>query len=82
MRRAKEATAGVRPTDKVIFAQKCPTYNPEWAHSKEGKLTAYLASLVSRYMDKLIRKDKQLVMNARELETIYHTPSSSVGKLI
>ena len=51
IRKAKEATTGVRPIDQVIFAQNCPSYNPEWAHSKEGKLTAYLASLVTRYMD-------------------------------
>ena len=48
---AKEAAAGVRPIDQVIFVQNCPTYNPEWAHSKEGKLISYLASLVTRYMD-------------------------------
>ena len=82
IRRAKEATAGARPIDEVIFTQNCPMYNLEWAHSKEGKLTAYLASLVTRYMDELMRKDKQLVMSARFLETIYHTPLSSVGKLI
>ena len=81
-RRANEATAGARPIDEVIFAQNCPTYNPEWAHSKEGKLTAYLASLVTKYMDKLMRKDKQLVMSARLLETVYRTPLNSVGKLI
>ena len=33
-------------------------------------------------MDELMRKDKQLVMNTISFETIYHTPSSSVGKLI
>ena len=43
---------------------------------------AYLASLVCRYMDELMRKDKQLVLSARALETIYRTLSSSVGKLI
>ena len=29
IRKAKEATSGVRPIDQVIFAQNCPTWNPE-----------------------------------------------------
>ena len=82
IKRAKEAMAGAQPIDQVIFAQNCLTYNPELVHSKEGKLTVYLASLVCRYMHELMRKDKQLVMSVRALETIYHTPSSSIGKLI
>ena len=82
IRKAKETTQGTSPIDEVIFAQNCPTYNAEWAHSKEGKPMAYLASVVCRYIDKLMRKDKQLVLSAQALETIYHTPSSSVGKLI
>ena len=82
IKKAKEAVGGVRPIDQVIFAQNCPTYNPEWAHALEGKPTAYLASLITRYMDERMRKDSQMVMSARSLETIYHTPSSSVGKLI
>ena len=82
IKKAKEAVGGVRQIDQVIFAQNCPTYNPEWAHALEGKPTAYLASLITRYMDERMRKDSQMVMSARSLETIYHTPSSSVGKLI
>ena len=82
IRKAKEKMQGSRLIDKVIFAQNCPSYNPEWRHVKEGKATAYLASLVCRYMDKCMRKDKQLVLSAWALETIYHTLSSSVGKLI
>ena len=82
IKKAKEMAGGVRPIDEVVFAQNCPTYNPEWAHSLEGKPTAYLASLVTRYMDERMRKDSQMVMSARSLETIYRTPSSSVGKLI
>ena len=82
IKKAKEATSTVRPIDKVIFAQNCPTWNPEWSYSKEGKPTAYLASLVTRYMDERMRKDSQMVMSAKALEAIYHTASSSVEKLI
>ena len=82
IRKAKETMSGVKPIDQVVFAQNCPTWNPEWAYSKEGKQTAYLASLVTRYMDKRMRKDSQMVMSAKSLEAIYHTASSSVGKLI
>ena len=32
IRMAKEATSGVRPIDGVIFAQNCPTWNPEWSY--------------------------------------------------
>ena len=41
-----------------------------------------MACLVTQYMDELMQKDKQLVLRSKVLETIYHTPSSSVGKLI
>ena len=82
IRKAKEATSSVRPIDKVVFAQNCLTWNPEWSYSKEGKPTAYLASLVTRYMDERMWKDSQMVMSAKALEAIYHTASSSVGKLI
>ena len=82
IRKAKEATSTVRPIDEVVFAQNCPTWNPEWSYSKEGKPTAYLASLVTRYMDERMRKDSQTVMSAKALEAIYHIASSSVGKLI
>ena len=58
------------------------TYNPEWQHSNEGKATSYLAMLVCRYMNELQRKDKKVVLSAKALEAIYHTVSSSVGKLI
>ena len=82
IRKAKEATSGVRSIDEVVFAQNCLTWNPEWSYSKEGKPTAYLASLVTRYMDERMWKDSQMVMCAKALEVIYHTASSSVGKLI
>ena len=82
IRKAKEATSGVRPIDQIIFAQNCPTWNPEWAHSIEGKLMAYLASLVMWYMDEWMWKDSQMVMSVRSLETIYHIALSSIGKLI
>ena len=47
IRKAKEATSGVRPIDEVVFTQNCLTWNPEWSYSKEGKPTAYLTSLVT-----------------------------------
>ena len=82
IRRVKTRAAGVRPIDEVIFAQNVPTYNPEWHHSNKRKATSYLAMLVCRYMNKLQRKDKKVVLSAKALEAIYHTASSSVGKLI
>ena len=33
-------------------------------------------------MDERMQKDSQIVMSAKALEAIYHTASSSVGKLI
>ena len=43
---------------------------------------SYLATLVCRYMHELQQKDKKVVLRAKALETIYHTVSSSIGKLI
>ena len=82
IRKAKELTSRVRPIDQVVFAQNCPTWNPEWAYLKEGKPTAYLASLVTRYMEERMRKDSQMVMSTKSLEAIYHTASNLLGKLI
>ena len=82
IRRVQIRTAGSRPIDEVVFAQNVPTYNPEWQHSSEGKATSYLVTLVCRYMNELQRKDKKVVLSAKALEAIYHTASSSVGKLI
>ena len=82
IRRVKNRTGGVRLIDEVIFAQNILTYNPEWQHSNEGRATSYLATLVCRYMNKLQRKDKKVVLSAKALQVIYHTGSSSVGKLI
>ena len=33
-------------------------------------------------MHELQQKDKKMVLSAKALETIYHTASSSIGKLI
>ena len=82
IRRVQLRTAGSRPIDEVVFVQNVPTYNPEWEHSNEGKATSYLATLVCRYMNERQGKDKKVVMSAKALEAIYHTASSSVGKLI
>ena len=82
IRRVQLMTAGARPIDEVVFAQNIPTYNPEWQHSNEGKVTSYLAMLVCRYMNELQRKDKKVVLSAKAHEAIYHMASSSVGKLI
>ena len=82
IRRVQIRIGGVCPIDKVVFAQNVPTYNPDWQHSNEGRATSYLATLVCRYMNELQRKDKKVVMSAKALEAIYHTASSSVGKLI
>ena len=43
---------------------------------------SYLAMLVCWYMHELEQKDKKVVLSVKALETIYHTASSSIGKLI
>ena len=82
IRQAKQKVGELKAIDKVVFAQNVPKYNPEWEHSPNGRATAYLATLVCRYMHELQQKDKKVVLSAKALETIYHTASSSIGKLI
>ena len=82
IRQAKQKVGELKPIDEVVFAQNVPKYNPEWEHSSNGRATAYLATLVCRYMHELQQKDKKVVLSAKALETIYHTASSSIGKLI
>ena len=82
IRQAKQKVEELKVIDKVVFAQNVPKYNPEWEHSPNGRATAYLATLVCRYMHELQQKDKKVVLSAKALETIYHTASSSIGKLI
>ena len=82
IRQVKQKVGELKPIDKVVFAQNVPKYNPEWEHSPNGQATAYLATLVCRYMHELQKKDKKVVLSAKALETIYHTASSSIGKLI
>ena len=47
-----------------------------------GRVMSYLATLVCWYMHELQQKDKKVVLSMKALETIYHTASSSIGKLI
>ena len=82
IRQAKQKVGELKPIDEMVFAQNIPKYNPEWEHSPNGRATAYLATLVCRYMHELQQKDKKVVLSAKALETIYHTASSSIGKLI
>ena len=82
IRQEKQKVGELKPIDEVVFAQNIPKYNPEWEHSPNGRATAYLATLVCRYMHELQQKDKKVVLSAKALETIYHTASSSIGKLI
>ena len=82
IREAKQKVSELKPIDEVMFAQNVPKYNPEWEHSLNRRATAYLATLVCRYMHELQQKDKKVVLSAKALETIYHTASSSIGKLI
>ena len=72
----------MRPIDEVVFAQNVSKYNPEWEHSPNGRAISYLATLVCRYMHELQQKDKKVMLSAKALETIYHTASSLIGKLI
>ena len=82
IREAKQKVGELKPIDEVVFAQNIPKYNPEWEHSPNGRATSYLVTLVCRYMHELQQKDKKVVLSAKALETIYHTASSSIGKLI
>ena len=82
IRQAKQKVGELKPIDEVVFAQNVPKYNPEWEHSPNGRATSYLTTLVCRYMHELQQKDKNIVLSAKALETIYHTASSSIGKLI
>ena len=82
IRQAKQKVGELRPIDEVVFAQNMPKYNPEWEHSLNRRATSYLATLVCCYMHELQQKDKKVVLSAEALETIYHTASSSIGKLI
>ena len=82
IRQAKQKVGELKTIDEVVFAQNVPKYNPEWEHSPNGRATAYLATLVCRYMHELQQKDKKVVLSTKALETIYHTASSSIGKLI
>ena len=82
IRQAKQKVGELKPIDEVVFAQNVPKYNPEWEHPPNGRATAYLATLVCHYMHELQQKDKKVVLSAKALEMIYHTASSSIGKLI
>ena len=82
IKQAKQKVSELRPIDEVVFAQNFPKYNPEWEHSPNGRATSYLATLVCRYMRELQQKDKKVVLSTKALETIYHTASSLIGKLI
>ena len=82
IRQAKQKVGELKPIDEVVFAQNVPKYNPEWEHSPNGRATSYLATLVCRYMHELQQKDKKVILSMKALETIYHTASSSIGKLI
>ena len=82
IKRAKQKVGELRPIDEVVFAQYVTKYNPEWEHSPNGRATSYLATLVCWYMHELQQKDKKVVLSTKALETIYHTMSSSIGKLI
>ena len=82
IRQVKQKVGELKPTDQVVFAQNVPKYYPEWEHSPNGRATSYLATLVCHYMNELQQKDKNVILSAKALETIYHTASSSIGKLI
>ena len=82
IRQAKQKVGELKPIDKVVFAQNVPKYNLELEHSLNGRATSYLATLVCCYMHELQQKDKNMVLSAKALETIYHTASSSIGKII
>ena len=80
--RCTQSSTELQPINEVVFAQNVPKYNPEWEHSPNGRATSYLATLVCWYMHELQQKDKKVVLSVKALETIYHTASSLIGKLI
>ena len=82
IRQVKQKVGELKPIDEVVFVQNVPRYNPEWEHSPNGQATSYLATLVCCYMHELQQKDKKVVLSMKALEMIYHTASSSIGKLI
>ena len=82
IRQVKQKVSELKPIDEVVFAQNVPKYNPEWKHSPNRQATSYLATLVCHYMHELQQKDKKVVLSTKALEMIYHTASSSIGKLI
>ena len=82
IRQAKQKVGELIPIDEVVFVQNMPKYNLEWEHSPNGRATSYLATLVCPYVHELQQKDKKVVLSAKALEMIYHTASSSIGKLI
>ena len=82
IRQAKQKVGELKSIDEVVFAENVPKYNPEWEHSPNGRATTHLATLVCRYMHQLQQKDKKVVLSVKALETIYHTASSSIRKLI
>ena len=82
IRQAKQKVSELRPIDEVVFAQNVLKYNREWQHSLNGQATSYLVPLVCCYMHELQPKDKKVVLSVKALEMIYHTASSSIGKLI
>ena len=83
IKQAKQKVGELRPIDEVVFAQNMsPT--TIWSgniHQMEGR-RVILPTLVCQYMHKLQQKDKKVVLSAKALEMIYHTASSSIGKLI
>ena len=82
IKQAKQKVGELWPIDEVVFAQNIPKYNLEWEHSPNGRATSYLTTLVCRYVHEVQQKDKKVVLSVKALETIYHTASSSIGKLI
>ena len=82
IKQAKQKVGELQPIDEVVFAQNVAKYNPEWEQSPNGRATSHLATLVCRYVHELQQKDKKVVLSTKAFETIYHTASSSIGKLI
>ena len=82
IKQAKQKVGELKLVHSVQTPPHLSKYNPEWEHSPNGRSTSYLATLVCRYMHELELKDKKVVLSAKALETIYHTASSSIGKVI
>ena len=82
IRQVKQKVGELKPIDEVVFAQNVPKYNRSGSTHRTEEPPPTLRHWYAGYMHELQQKDKKVVLSTKALETIYHTVSSSIGKLI